>query len=111
MERFTSVGIWTFSNCVGANGPRLFIFSGANPKKVRMPSGFVFLLMTSLRSQNTILILVTVLNQDIMPPCIIETSLAIVQHEYKQSLPLPFFQTVTGKKKRVCLYRNWARSK
>ena len=31
MERFIRLGIGTFSYCVGANGPRLFIFSGASP--------------------------------------------------------------------------------
>ena len=31
MERFIRLGIGTFSYCVGANGPRLFIFSGSSP--------------------------------------------------------------------------------
>lgn len=47
MERFTRLEIQTFSYCVGANGPRLFIFSGKSPQKVRTPSAVVFLLITS----------------------------------------------------------------
>lgn len=30
-KTFIRLGIGTFSYCVGANGPRLFIFSGASP--------------------------------------------------------------------------------
>ena len=47
MERFTRLEIQTFFYCVGANGPRLFKFSGESLQKVRTPSAVVFLLITS----------------------------------------------------------------